>query len=1050
MSNHNRDIEPTRPNKPESRPDDFSARPEETRPIRPPGDPDNTVFSSDRADPSLPPAASSAGPARQPRPETGYPRPGYPAGRPQRPRPGGAQSPQPPQPAGGSPARYPASSSKKPPLATPPPVAPYRQTTVIRKALPPAPPAPPRRRRWWRGLSLLLLLGLVIGVLGLATGLIGYFWIASRLPSAAELKARTFRFETTRILDREDNLLWEIIDPTGGRRTPVTLDQISPDLINATIATEDRFFYTNVGVDPIAIVRAVYYNVSEGGIVSGASTITQQLAKNVMLTPEERTQQSLTRKIKEAVLAVEIDRRYSKDEILEIYLNQIYYGNLAYGIEAAAQTYFGKPAKDLTLAEASLLAGLPQAPATHDPYTNPDGAMARQADVLRLMNEAQYISPEQARSAQFTTLDSLRPLDSAFEAPHFVTYVRRELERTIPADLIYQYGLTVKTTLNPRLQEIAEQEVARQIDALAGRNVSNGALVAMNTSTGEILAFVGSKDYQDESIDGQVNMAISPRQPGSTIKPLTYLAAFEKLNWTPSTLIMDLPVEYPDGAGNIYQPRNYDDKFHGPVSVRTALANSYNIPVIKALELLGVDALKAMASRLGITTLTQDYYGLSLTLGSGEISLVEMTGAYQAIGNGGQLVSPTSILEIRDNYGTPITPVRPQPQQVLRPEHAYLMTSILADNEARSRSFGPDSYLRLSRPAAAKTGTTNDFRDNWTIGYTPDIITGVWVGNADQTPMIDISGLSGAGPIWHNFMERAHEGLPVSDFTRPAGIIELEVCADSGTIPSEACPERRQEIFFKDQPPLGPEHDIHQLIDIDLNTGLRANEFCRGNVERRYYRVYPPDGWEWAIANGFPQPPTDYCSSSNVIAKITSPLDGATVRGVLRLEGSASAANFSHYQIEFGVGTGPQAFAIIQDRTGQIVEQGTLGEFDSTQVENGPYTLRLVVFDQSGGSGESRIRVLIDNAPTVTTNPTATDTPAPTLTPTPEPTGTSTASPTLVPTQEPTATSLPTTEPTATPTLEPVIEPTTEVIEPPPVEPTSEPFEAPTEEPLAE
>ncbi|HMQ56789.1 MAG TPA: PBP1A family penicillin-binding protein, partial [Anaerolineae bacterium] len=551
----------------------------------------------------------------------------------------------------------------------------------------------------------------------------------SRLPSAAELKARTFRFETTRILDREDNLLWEIIDPTGGRRTPVTLDQISPDLINATIATEDRFFYTNVGVDPIAIVRAVYYNVSEGGIVSGASTITQQLAKNVMLTPEERTQQSLTRKIKEAVLAVEIDRRYSKDEILEIYLNQIYYGNLAYGIEAAAQTYFGKPAKDLTLAEASLLAGLPQAPATHDPYTNPDGAMARQADVLRLMNEAQYISPEQARSAQFTTLDSLRPLDSAFEAPHFVTYVRRELERTIPADLIYQYGLTVKTTLNPRLQEIAEQEVARQIDALAGRNVSNGALVAMNTSTGEILAFVGSKDYQDESIDGQVNMAISPRQPGSTIKPLTYLAAFEKLNWTPSTLIMDLPVEYPDGAGNIYQPRNYDDKFHGPVSVRTALANSYNIPVIKALELLGVDALKAMASRLGITTLTQDYYGLSLTLGSGEISLVEMTGAYQAIGNGGQLVSPTSILEIRDNYGTPITPVRPQPQQVLRPEHAYLMTSILADNEARSRSFGPDSYLRLSRPAAAKTGTTNDFRDNWTIGYTPDIITGVWVGN---------------------------------------------------------------------------------------------------------------------------------------------------------------------------------------------------------------------------------------------------------------------------------------------------------------------------------
>ena len=311
-----------------------------------------------------------------------------------------------------------------------------------------------------------------------------------------ELRTRSFHFATTEILDRDGNLLWEIIDPTGGRRTNISLDQISPDLIAATIATEDRFFYLNVGVDPIAIGRALYYNLSEGEIVSGASTITQQLARNVLLTPEERTEQSFSRKLKEAVLAVEINRRYTKDQILEIYLNQIYYGNLAYGIEAAAQTYFGKSAGALTLPEAALLAGLPQLPATHDPYVNPEGASARQSDVLDLMVEAQYITPVQAENAKKTAL-TFRELGAAFEAPHFVTYVRQELERFIPPAVIYQEpGLRVQTTLDPRLQAIAEAEVPAHVDALAGRNVSNGALVALDASTGQILAMVGSKDFR--------------------------------------------------------------------------------------------------------------------------------------------------------------------------------------------------------------------------------------------------------------------------------------------------------------------------------------------------------------------------------------------------------------------------------------------------------------------------------------------------------------------------------------------------------------------------
>ena len=833
------------------------------------------------------------------------------------------------------------------------------------------------------------ILVLLTGVLILSGGVITYFAIASQLPPAEDLRTRSFQFATSRILDREGNLLWEIIDPTGGRRTKVRLHEISPDLINATVATEDRFFYLNVGVDPIAITRAVYYNVTEGEIVSGASTITQQLARNVLLTPEERIEQSFSRKVKEAVLAVEINRRYSKQQILEIYLNQIYYGNLAYGIEAAAQTYFGKSARELTLPEAALLAGLPQSPATHDPYSNPEGAKARQADVLDLMVEAQYITQIEAEQAKATNLE-LRELSSIFAAPHFVNYVRQELEKIVPPDVIYREpGLLVTTTLDPRLQAIAEEEVRNQVNALAGRHVTNGALVALQVSTGQILAMVGSKDFGDEAIDGQVNVATSLRQPGSSIKPLTYLAAFEQLNWTPSSLIMDIPVEYNDGAGGVYKPRNYDDKFHGPVSVRTALANSYNIPAVKTLEQIGIAALKEMAARLGITTLTRNDYGLSLTLGSGEVPLIELTGTYQVLANDGVLAEPTAILKITDGLGQLIEPPRRQPERALRAEHAYLMTNILADNEARTPAFGPNSALRLSRPAAAKTGTTNDFRDNWTIGYTPDIVAGIWVGNTDNTPMDGISGLTGAGPIWHNFMERAHEGLPIRDFTRPPDIIELEVCADSGTLPSEVCPARRKEIFFKDQPPLGPEYDIHQLIQIDLNTGLRANEFCQANVEERYYRVYPPDGRQWAISQGLEQPPDGYCPSTNIVAVITSPQDGSTARGTITLEGSAVAAQFHHYQVELGVGTRPEALAVIHGPIDTLVEQGVLGVFDTTQVENGPYTLRLVVVDKTGGAVFAQTRLLVDNAiapATLTPSPSATLTPTATFTPTLTPT----------------------------------------------------------------
>jgi 1A family penicillin-binding protein len=811
--------------------------------------------------------------------------------------------------------------------------------------------------------STLALLSLSIALIGgfvLAGALLGYAWIAVQLPSAEELRVRSHQFATTQILDRNGNLLWEIIDPTGGRRTRVTLDHISPQVIQATLATEDRYFYLNVGVDPIAIIRAVRDNLAEQQIVSGASTITQQLARNVFLPPEEQAETSFSRKIKEAVLAIEISRRYTKNQILETYFNQIYYGNLAYGVEAAAQTYFGKPASALSLPEAAMLAGLPQSPATLDPYLNPDGAKARQAAVLDLMVEAGYISRAEAASAKIAPLD-FRDANFAVEVPHFIAFVRQELERNVPPAYLYQAGLRVYTTLDPELQAMAEEEVRNQVNRLADRNVTNGALLALDVATGQILAMVGSYNFWNEQIDGQVNMIVSPRQPASTLKPLTYLAAFEQLNWTPSSLIMDTPVTYPEETGYTYQPHNVDQRFHGPVSVRTALANSYNIPALKALEQIGMDALKGMATRLGITSLTRDDYGLSLALGSGEVSLLEMTGAYQVMANGGLRQPPTAILKITDIAGREIEPIRPQPQQVLRPEHAYLMTHILADNEARIPGFGADSPLHLSRPATAKTGTSNDFRDNWLIGYTPDIVTGVWVGNADNSSMHDVDGASGAGPIWHNFMERAHANRPIRDFIRPETIVEIEVCADSGTLPSDACPQRRTEIFFEEQPPLGPEQDIHQLIEIDLNSGLRANQFCQTNVIQRYYRVYPPDSQEWAIAQGFEQPPSQYCPAGNIVAAFTQPIDGGSMSGLARLEGSATSPDFAYYQLELGRGTNPQTFTVIQGPTREQVKYDLLGVLDTRQLENGPYTLKLKVANQGSGFREIQIRVAVEN-----------------------------------------------------------------------------------------
>jgi 1A family penicillin-binding protein len=643
-----------------------------------------------------------------------------------------------------------------------------------------------------------------------------------KLPSADLAAARAAAFQSVFIYDRNGALLYEMMDPTGGRRIKINLDEVAPLLIEATIATEDKDFYENPGYDVYGMVRAAWQNLDEGGTVSGASTVTQQLARALLLSEDERTQITVERKLKEVYLAAEISRRYTKEEIMTMYLNEVYYGNLAYGIEAASQTYFNKHANELNLAEASLLAGLPQAPSVHDPIANPDGALTRQKQVLGLMVEEGYVTRREATAAadeMEERIHTLQPPSSEIKnAPHFVNYVRQVLEEQYGAQAIYRGGFRVKTTLDPNLQAMAEEIVRTHVESLANRNVTNGALVALDPRTGEILAMVGSKDYYNEAIDGEVNVTIRMRQPGSSIKPVTYLAAFEN-GWTPATIILDIPSKFKSGPDD-YKPVNYDGKFHGPVTVRQALANSYNVPAVKAVNFVGLEKFLETAGRLGINTYGDpSNYGLSITLGGGELRLLDLTGAYATFANLGVRVPHTPILEVARGDGEVVWRHEPAGEQVIRPQHAFLLTSILSDNAARAPAFGANSPLTLpGRPVAAKTGTTNDFRDNLTLGYTPELAVGVWVGNFDNAPMHNVTGITGAAPIWNEFMRRALEGQPPTNFPVPPGIVQVNW-------------RGRAEFFAEDQlPKRQAEEDIFRacgnldsVTDVELRKWLEQN-----------------------------------------------------------------------------------------------------------------------------------------------------------------------------------------------------------------------------------
>lgn len=678
------------------------------------------------------------------------------------------------------------------------------------------------RQRTWLGTALL---AVVLGIASLATGAalflvtsaagsaFAYEQVTKGLPSVAAV-GNTHLAETSIIYDRNGNELYEIVDPQTGVRTSIPLNEMSPDLIWATVATENPTFWQDPGVDPAAIARATVQDITSGRTLSGASTITQQLVRRTLLSNEV----SITRKLREAVLAYRLTKALPKDRILELYLNQIFYGNNRYGVEAASEEYFGKHAKDLDLAQSALLAGLPQSPSLYDPFVNFPAAKRRQQEVLNYMVREQLITQDEADAAFKADVHLVDPhaQPQLLLAPHFVFYVINQLVQTYGHDAVYQGGLRVTTTLDYPLQQAAQQIVTDQVAKIqAQHNATDGALVAINPKTGEIVAMVGSADYHNQTISGEVNVATASRQPGSTAKAFTYASAFMQ-GYSPSSIVVDAKTEFPineqqllgtwvaprtpDPNQEPYAPCNYDNQvagcpapyFHGPISLRRALGNSLNVPAVKTLQYGGIDNMIALAQRMGITTWDQpaNHYGLSITLGGAEVKLLDLTSAYGVFAADGVRHPPIVWRDIHDIYGHVYYHFNdkqpPAGQQVLSPQVAFLTTSVLSDDHARDLEFGPGSGLVLSRPAAAKTGTTDSYRDNWTVGYTPNLVTGVWVGNADNTPMVDVIGITGAGPIWHDFMETALKPLPVEQFVPPPGLVQENVSDLTGLIPNGA------------------------------------------------------------------------------------------------------------------------------------------------------------------------------------------------------------------------------------------------------------------------
>ena len=851
----------------------------------------------------------------------------------------------------------------------------------------------PKGKKFWYWLFVSILTLIVVG----AVTLVGVFvYFSKDLPTPNKV-VRIQGF-ASQIFDRNGQLLYQVY--RDANRTPVTWDQIPDYLKNATVAVEDKEFYKNQGFDPMAPLRIIK-NVFYFHKLTGGSTLTQQLVKNVLLTSDA----SITRKIKEFILAIQIDAKYKKSEILVMYFNEAPYGGSAWGVGTASQQYFGKQVKDLDLAESAILAGLPQLPNVYSPFSKtPTAYVSRTQHVIDRMVEDGYISADVGKQTMVEVKDyKFFQNKSAMLAPHFVFWIKDQLAKKYGTDMVEGGGLKITTTLDLKTQQQAEQIVSSEVDKAATLGISNGAALVMDPTTGQVLAMVGSRGYDSDKTDGKFNVVTQGlRQPGSSIKPVVYLTAIKK-GYTAATMLMDTPVTFPGGTGQKdYIPQNYTGKFTGPISLRNALGNSINTTAVKTLASVGLESVLTQAYSMGFSTLeptsnNMSRLGLSMALGGGEVKMIDLSSAYCAFANGGSRVDPIGVLKVEDRSGRVLEQFQQVPgSTVMSPQEAFVISNILQDNSAREMTFGAVNGLIIpGYQVAVKTGTTNDKRDNWAIGWTPNLLVSAWVGNNDNSPMGKIaSGVSGASPVWQKIMKALVPNRPKQDFPIPPQIIQLEVDKVSGYPSHDGFPTKHE--YFIDGTQQNNSDPIHLKLKVCKGTGGLAppEDVANNNFDsKEYFKLKEDDPvshdgrnrWQEGIDTWIGQQsnkdlynsPSNYCRNGGLLGvNFDSPSDQSTtgndVSINIRTDGDKKVTEVKL----FVDGSDKQTW---NDRPFQT----------SIHLDNGTHTLKVTATDKDGNTANREIKIGV-NLPWD-------------WSPSPTPTPTLVATPTLVPTLAPTA-----------------------------------------------
>lgn len=887
-------------------------------------------------------------------------------------------------------------------------------------------------------LAALLIVALLAGIVFAGGAML---WYRDRVEPLAEaiaaLENYVPAYQTARIFDADGGLIAALDSPESGARTPVPLERISPYMIHAIVSQENERYFDDPGFDPIAIARAFLQNLRGGGIESGASTITQQIARNLVLQDRDLT---FERKLNEILVAMEIANRYDKNFILELYLNEIFFANRSYGVEAAANTYFGHGADQLNYAQSALLASIVPLPLGHDPVNNRETAMANMRLTMGKMLDIGCLQFQHGdwlargpfcirdgaevdlggatgvlvrrdaagaiiggaailQIAEIETAD-FRANQTRSQYPHFIEFVRARLIAELGEEALYQRGLSIHTTLDPALQATAQAQLSRQVRDLRSQatGINTGAVMVTDPQTGAIRVMVGSHDFYDP-VAGQVNNALTWQQPGSAIKPFVYAAALQDNEGeylTPASLIWDVPLVADLGAGGLYEPQNIDRRFHGAVSLREALQNSYNVPTVKLFrDHVGIGRYANLAEAFGIEFTPDSLLTLATALGANEVRLADMMSAYSVFANAGQRADLYAIERITESQAGELVEIpreRPAPQPVISPALAYLMQNILSDDAARQPSFQPNSAMTLSQlgipsqnVVAAKTGTTNGSRDLWTLGFTRGAVVGIWLGTHDNSPTYNTSGIRSAAPVWNAVMAAASERYPPRPFENPGGVVAREICRTTGALRSASCPQPSTDLFLQEQLPPPAEQGFLQRFTVDSWSLLRANEFCPNHVTQMNFAVIDePEALDWlnnteagrdyaeSLELPLPlrPPPQAECAQGMQLplVSLSSPNPGAVVGGTVEIRGQVQAPDFDRFELLYATAAEPELFYPIMASLVLMPQYGTpLSNWDTqaAQAPDGDVTLRLVATSMSGGSIHVDLPLTVDNTSVV-------------------------------------------------------------------------------------